>query len=387
MNWRDALHKDIRFLSGSKRDRKPRRGSTRSRSWAPRYFRKGRYWKDLLTVTGILQGLVRANAPLVGGLQMAAHDAPRYPLWRVLTGLEQDLALGMPLSESAAGNRRFFPGFYSDLLKSGEASGTLLHSFDLLREILVEIINRRTRIAQYRAYIGMIWVFLLAVFAFLSVKVQPVFREVLKDFGEKIPPAMQFLVDLGDFLAYRWWALLLLFNAAIIAGCFLLKIRFLNNALGWLLLYTPGLGGLLRKSALAHVALVLEKLLAAGMPIDAALDAAAGLDVHPLFAAALQRVRKRVQGGATLKDSFSKERCFPRSFRGFVSVGESSNLLPNALAQAGDLYRRQVAKVTRILLDLLSPLGVIAAGAGALLLFASYLEFLAATCAALVDKL
>jgi type II secretory pathway component PulF len=407
MNWRELLYKDIRSFVGmtppplpEKRPRRARR-ERRPGGWAPHYFRKGKYWTDLLTVTRILEGFVHANVPLVGGLRAAAQDAPRYPLWRVMTGHEKDLAGGTSLSDSIRNNSGFFPGFYADLVKAGEDSGTLEQSFATLHEIIQHVVQRRSRVTQYKAYVGAVWLFLLAVFVFLGVKVMPVFLDVVNDLSAKTPRVslaleglLRRILETSEFCASHalgFFSLLVLLVIGAVAWKRNRRQRvaanFINVFAEGVVLYTPVFGRLLQKRTLAHIAQVLEKLLAAGMPVDEALDAAAGLDVHPWFADALRRIRARVSGGATLKESFEAEPRFPESFCGFVSLGESSGLLPEALSRLSSLYRRQALKLERILLDVLSPIGVIAAGVGVLLLFESHLRTIAAICSGLVDNL
>jgi type IV pilus assembly protein PilC len=48
-----------------------------------------------------------------------------------------------------------------------------------------------------------------AITTFLIVRVVPIFGEIFKDFGAKLPAPTQFLIDVSDFVRARWYFLIL----------------------------------------------------------------------------------------------------------------------------------------------------------------------------------
>ncbi len=134
------------------------------------------------------------------------------------------------------------------------------------------------------------------------------------------------------------------------------------RALGTPLFLLPGLRGLAIRRNLAAAAVMLEKLLRSGVPIDRALEMIAAAEVHPYYRALLRRVRARVLEGETLAAAFDSERGLapvPKSFRGMVAVGERSGLLPDALSRIADVYRRVADARASIVSDMLLPFGVL----------------------------
>lgn len=376
MNWRENLSTDLRsFLFGPPEER----GAGGRSAWrGPFYLRKNRRWRDLMMVTDQMMAIVFANASLPDGFDAATADAPTYPLKRMFAAMANDLDSGMTLHESAEWRSRFFPKFYVDMLRTGEETGRLNETFDSLRAILQRTWELRTRATQYGAYIGVVWLVLIVISFFIPTFIFPAFNDILKDFGSPQAGFLKYTeqyVIAGPLRAVFFFVLLL----------FLWKIGSLivrhsaqaSTLVGRVALALPLTRELVSKRNLAHAAFTIAKFLRARVPLNEALESAANLGLNTVYRRALIDVSDRVASGASFKAALESQRVFPESFIGFASMGESSGLLPEALERVEQLYRRQVARTERVLLDVLSPLGILAAGAFVLMFFSHVIVSLA----------
>src|SRR5690606_24402517 len=106
-----------------------------------------------------------------------------------------------------------------------------------------------------------------------------------------------------------------------------------------LLFGVPRLRQVAIKANLAPAVSVLALLLEAGVPLDAALDQAAQLQLHPRYRRLFGRLRDGVRQGETLSMLCAREgRHLPGSLTAMIAVGERSGMLPSALAQLAELY-------------------------------------------------
>jgi len=290
---------------------------------------------------------------------------------RVFLVLGHRLRQGASLSEAMAGMSRFFPAFQVSMVRAGEDTGSLE---GVLEDLSTETL-RRTSITQgiYQslAYVATVAVVQGSIMLFLVFKVIPVFEDIATEFGDDLTRPTRALLDVADFCVT---------NNDTIVGIVILGILFVvigrhltrrkrRSLLGrWsagAFLLVPGLRGLLVRHNLSVVALMLDKLLRAGVPMPRALDAASRSDLHPFYAAWVKRMRDRVEQGDSLTDAckgFHAGAALPRSFRGFIGLGESSGMLPDALRRVGEFYRRDVELRVRVLADGVLPLCILALG-------------------------
>ncbi len=373
----------------SKREPPPIGTSVRREPWpGPLYLRRRAWRRDLIAVTGQLAAIVRANAPIMGGLEAAALDAPNGKLESIFLALRDDIASGLLIAEAMRKRPRFFPRFYTDLVKVGEESGRLDETLSELTDEVLQEMSFGNTLRGYVLYIVGVLVaqgFVVTAFC-LYMKKQKLVEGLMgpfRDFEVELPWSSRVIEAVGTYLAQgqNWFGILAAVLMAIVIWTILRHLlrrrRLFSATVGFLLMHIPFLRSIVVKHNLAHVALVLEKLLAAGVPLNVALEDATLLDISPIYAAALSRINRRVQDGETLTNAMEKERILPVSFCALVSIGESSGLLPEALQRIAIFYQREAAKTSKILLDVAGPAGVLAIGCITLLLAFSWFAMFA----------
>jgi type IV pilus assembly protein PilC len=337
----------------------------------------------LTLVTKQLAALISANVDLCEGLDALSRNAPRRSLQRLYHALANDLTSGLTLSAAIRRRPRFFPGYYADLVRAGETSGTLGKVLSELSAHLGEQKSVNVTIKGWFTYIGVVFAGQAAIVAFVLVKVLPVFEELFSQFGNELPRRFLFLTAIRHVFFRFWWVGL---DAVLSVLLVFFLMRYLLRqrgafaaSVGWVVSRIPILRILVVKWDLAQFSLVLEQLLAAGVPLDTALEDAAAIDVSPMYALAMHRLARRVFEGESLHAAMERESrwLFPASFRGFVSMGESNGLLPEALGKVGRFYLQEVVTCQRVLSDVLSPLALALPAAVVLLLNTSF--FLAYT--------
>lgn len=303
--------------------------------------------------------------------------------------LRDDLASGISLSEAMRRQNRFFPPFYADMVKAGEETGRLGDCLDQLGEETLHSLTLGKGLVSNFVYLGSVFAVQMTILTFLSLKVLPVFVDILQDFGGGAPGPMRLVITvvdgvfgssfnhrllLGEHPKNGAWPiflgqLLLVVLALMLLALVLTRLRrrfFSTRSIAALFLLVPGIRGMVIHRNLAIVSMVLDKLLRAGVPLDRALESAANTELNPLYKRSVLRVRDRVLQGESLGEAWNAEAGLgamaPASFRGLVMLGERSGMLPEAFGRLADFYGRMVEKRARILVDALMPLGVLALG-------------------------
>lgn len=329
----------------------------------PLYLRRNKWRRDLLSVTGQLAAIVHTNSPMMGGLDAAALDAPSARLRSIFLALRDDIASGLTVAQAMGKRPRFFPRYCADLVRAGEETGKLYEALCELTEDLMRGASLKDHVAGWAIYGVSVATIQCAIVLFFCIRVAPVFVEMFRELGTEVPRPLLALQEVGLHLS-RWqnWVIALLILCLAILMPRLTKRKVCSTLASSLFLYVPFLRSIFIKLNLMGVSQVMEKLLAGRVPLDEALEDAASVDINPSYATVLRRLKERVQNGETLSAAMKRQRLLPSSFRTMVSVGESSGLLPEAFKRIGGLYQREGMKTTKILIDIVAPLGVVALG-------------------------
>ena len=95
------------------------------------------------------------------------------------------------------------------MVKAGEHGGLLAEILDRLAGFLEASARLRKKVKSAMTYPVIVICIAFAITTFLIVKVVPIFGEIFKDFGAKLPAPTQFLIDVSDFIRGEWYFLIL----------------------------------------------------------------------------------------------------------------------------------------------------------------------------------
>ena len=93
--------------------------------------------------------------------------------------------------------------------------GLLAEILDRLAGFLEASARLRKKVKSAMTYPVIVICIAFAITTFLIVRVVPIFGEIFKDFGAKLPAPTQFLIDVSDFVRARWYFLVLGIGGAI----------------------------------------------------------------------------------------------------------------------------------------------------------------------------
>lgn len=357
-----VLLSDVPFTGRSVR--RKGRGRVSRLSWLEaRVFRRQTKLRNQLFVLDALQILVRTNAPLAAGLHAASHDAPSRQVLAVLLEMRDDIDAGQSLGEAMSRLPRFFPRQLSDSVTAAEAAGNPADAFDAYRDELEHRMLAASDVSLTLFYFGLLLSAHFSIVGFLLWRVIPVFIEIYADFGQGLPRYLGLFSRIPDVLVNHWNAIS---AAAVAAVLFFVAARIvyrrsasLQQAIARVLRPIPLLGTLFVRRNLAHAASVLDKLVRGGVPLHTALSRTSLAGLNGGYARLFGRLSKAVESGTSLNEALERETfLLPQSFRILMALGERSADLAVSCEKIDELYRRDVRRIRRLLVDSLVPLGV-----------------------------
>jgi general secretion pathway protein F len=318
--------------------------------------------KDVLFFTQELSTLLNAGVPLDRALGITAELTEKSSFRPIVLDVMRVLKGGKSFADSLATHPRHFSELYVNMVRAGEASGSLGTIFERLAEF------ERTR-DDLRGYIisSLIYPALLTLVGLTSVYillnfVVPRFAAIFSDPRMKIPTPTLLLIQTSVYVkAYSLPAFGVL--AALIIA-FQVYIHTSAGRLWWdtLRLRTPVLGDALRKAETARFARAMSTLVAASVPLVQALGIARGILNNRRIAGTLEQVAQGVKRGEGIAGPIARAGQFPPLASHLLSVGEETGNLDAMFNRMADIYDAETRTAIRRFTSLFEPLIILVMG-------------------------
>lgn len=318
--------------------------------------------QDIHLITRQLATMLGAGIPLAPALASLIEQGEQRALKTVLAQLREAVNEGHAFSSALNSHPRIFSPLYINMVRAGEASGTLHLVLEQLAEFgeAQQALQARVRAALlYPVFMAVVGV---VVLAFLITFILPSITSVFEGSEQALPLATTLLMGLSGLLRSYWLPLLLLVFACI-AGL----RHFLRSTEGerlWhrLQLSLPLFKGLIRKQAAARFARSLASLLHSGVPLVAALDIVSNLVGNVHIARIVQDACLELEKGQSLAAHFRGKPYFPPMLVQMMAVGEQSGELDTMLARAADSYERELETRIMALTSMIEPVMILIMG-------------------------
>lgn len=311
-----------------------------------------------------LSFLNKAGVPMLDGLHMLKEQTKSRGLGRVLDQVIIDFSNGQYLSTSLGKFERIFGNFAINIIKVGEASGTLSQNLDYLADELQKKQILRRKILGAFVYPGVITIATLGITGFLMIYLFPKIMPVFKSLHMTLPLSTRIVIAGSDLLTH--YGLLLLGITLVLAVTVVVlhkKSTRIHMLFDMAAIRLPVIGNTMQYYNLANTCRTLGLLLQSGIPITEALPITADTTANLLYKRELHIMSKVVARGEKMSTRFIKNRTlFPEIVPHMVAVGERSGNLSNSLIYLSELYENDVNEFTKNLSTLIEPILMIFMG-------------------------
>jgi general secretion pathway protein F len=320
--------------------------------------------RELALMTRQLATLLGAGLPLVPSLS-ALISHIRHPLLKTtLVQIREEVSEGTSLTQSLSHFPEIFPPFYINMVRAGEASGTInlvlnrLADFQEGQQALIMKIRSALAYPVFMFFIGS------GVLFFLITFVVPNITNIFQEMHQTLPWITVVLIAVSGFLKSLWWLIVLMLIAGIVGLRYAIQ-RTVQGRYVWdrLKLSAPMIGDLNRKIAVARFSRTLGTLLQSGVPLLSALEISRNIVDNTLVAEEIRLAAKEVEEGQNLSSPLSRSEFFPRLAVEMISVGEHSGNLENMLFRVADAYEKEVEANIFMATSLLEPAMILLMGA------------------------
>jgi type II secretory pathway component PulF len=311
--------------------------------------------REVMLFTQQLTTLLRSGMSLAQALEALARRAQKASVRDMLGAVHNDILQGETLSAALAKHRPLFSDFHINLVKAGEASGTL-------SEVLARLIKHYERAAELREkvtgaliYPAIIVTVGIGTIIFFMLVMVPRFATMFREMGRTMPLPTRVLIAISDG-CIRYWPIGV---AAVVAVVVIYRYRVRSEsgrlALDGWKLRLPVVGGVTLANALGQFAQTLATLLENGVPVLGALQIVEETMTNRVVARELHEARARVTDGTSLSQPLAKGKVFPPLMLDMLAVGEESGEVVPALKNIAEMYEQELTRRLRLFTTLLEP--------------------------------
>jgi general secretion pathway protein F len=325
-------------------------------------FGRGKRARDVLFFTQELATLLSAGVPLDRALAITSELSERLQFRQVIGEVLRALKGGRSLADSLATHPEYFSELYLNMIRAGEASGSLA----LVAERLADFERSRDELRSY--IIGsMIYPALLAcvgtasIFILLNFVI-PRFAAVFAESHIPMPLPTQILMRVSE--AVKTYGVLAIGAAAAAVIAFRLYVRTPAGRLVWdsVRLRIPLLGEALRKADTARFARSMSTLVANSVPLVQSLSIARAILTNRIIAQSLDSVAQGVKRGEGIARPLRRTGQFPALAGHLLSVGEETGRLDQMFARMADIYEKDTRDAIKRFTALFEPLVILFMG-------------------------
>ena len=293
-------------ISVQKTDKKNAAGKDRGKTFAL----GGAGGKKMVTFTRQLSILQDAGLPILRSLKILESQTKPGALKNALIDVCDEIEGGATLSEAMSKSPKVFDRLYVNMIKAGEAGGSLELILQRLAEFKERTQTLKTKVIGALIYPVMVVVFTVLILTFIMIFIIPEFKSMFEEFEIDLPIATELLIAISNRVVKLWF----LFPLIPIAGFLFVALicKFRSGRMGWhlYLLKTPVLGKLLQEANLARTTRTLGALVASGVPILEGLTITRETSGNAMYEKMYSRVTDSIREGETIARPI-KVNCIP----------------------------------------------------------------------------
>src|SRR5215470_14812167 len=155
---------------------------------------------DLVIFTRQLATMIDAGLAMVQSLQALAEQTTNKVMRDTIKDVCARVEGGDSFSEALSKHPKTFNKLYVCMVAAGEKGGLLAEILSRLAVYLESTARLRKKVKSAMMYPAAVTIIAIGITIFLLVKVVPVFGDVYKGFGSKLPGPTQALIDLSKFV-------------------------------------------------------------------------------------------------------------------------------------------------------------------------------------------
>ncbi|MGB1009420.1 MAG: type II secretion system F family protein [Thiolinea sp.] len=310
---------------------------------------------DIVAFTQQLSSMLKAGLPLDRALGIQLEILENPALEKMIRGVQEKVRGGVHFADALEESGQFSK-FYINMVRAGEASGSIDDALERLVEYMLRAKELRGTVVSALIYPAILFVVAVLSIIALLLFVVPQFSQMFADMGAELPTITKVVIAAGAFLEEYWWAVLLGFLLLLMFT----QYAFTNEkARMWLdrsMLRWPVVGDLIGKVEMARFSRSLGTLLNNGVPLLGSLQIVKNTMGNRVMAKSVGEAADSLKQGESLTRTLLNKKVFPAYALHMLRVGEETGRMEELLHDVAVIYDDEVKTSVRQMLSLMEPL-------------------------------
>ena len=317
---------------------------------------------ELSAITRQLSILLGAGITLVASMDALLSQISNPILKKIMAQVKEAVNEGNSFAFALSQHPRVFSQIYINMIRAGEASGSL----DLVLDRLAEFSeNQQALKARFRAalaYPVLMSIIGTLILFFLITFIVPNITKIFSDMHQSLPLPTLMLIGLSSFLKSFWWLVFIVLIGSVVLIKKLIKTPKGRYVWDKLKLRSPVIGPISIKMSMSRFGRTLGSLLQSGVILLQALKIVRNIVGNTLITEVIDNAMEEIEKGKSLAVTLSKSPWFPPIAVQMISVGEQSGELEKMLNKIADIYERETESQIMALTSMLEPVMILGMG-------------------------
>jgi type IV pilus assembly protein PilC len=317
---------------------------------------------DLVVFTRQLATMIDAGLAMVQSLQALAEQTTNKVMRDVIKDVCTRVEGGDSFSEALQKHPNAFSTLYVSMVGAGERGGLLAEILARLAVYLENTARLRKKVKSAMMYPTVVTVVAIGITIFLLVKVIPVFGDIYKDFGAKLPGPTLFLINLSNALKHYFLLVLLVAGGAVYGWFYFIKTKAGRAFWDAKRIKLPIFGSIAHKICLARFTRTLASLIRSGVPILEVLQIVSQTVGNVVMEKAIQVSASDIERGESISVALGKHPVFPNMIIRMITAGEQTGKIDSMLERISDFLDEEIETTLSGLTALIEPLLIVFLG-------------------------
>lgn len=319
--------------------------------------------KEKTVFTRQLGTIMHSGVSIVSAMEALELQAKTAAMRRLIRSTRELIETGVPVGEAFADREDLWGELYVNLVRAGDATGTLPQAMAHLAGHLERSGTIAARIKSALTYPTVVFVIALGVAGFLLTQIVPQFAEILIELDADLPRITEVMLALSDFLVTNPVSVGLIVLSLL--AFVVLTYRWEAGKYVYHLLFArlPVVKLLFKGSSVAGFASAFAAGLQSGLPVLDALEVAQRVVGNRVMRRSLDRVRTDVSRGEPVSRAMRDfPGVYPPVFVSMLRSGEDAGNVEVMVTHAQKYFQEEVDTTVDNLTSLIEPIMIVVLG-------------------------